>query len=133
LWSYSSEDNRERAYCCFYSNARDLARIGQLYLDSGKCNEKRIVDSNYFKQSIKPINIADADGKNIDYYGFNWWLGEYNKRSFFYARGILGQYIVVIPELDLVLVRIGHKRDKTRNVKIPKDLFTYLDFIEELL
>jgi CubicO group peptidase (beta-lactamase class C family) len=133
LWSYSKNDNRERAYCCFYSNAKDYARLGQLYLDKGKWNGKALVDSIFFQKSITPVNINNVARKNIDYYGLHWWLGEYKERSFFYARGILGQYIVVIPELDIVLVRLGHKRDKTRGVKIPKDLFVYLDLIDEII
>lgn len=132
LWSITENDEKVRSYCCFYSNARDFARVGQLYLDSGKWNGKSIIDPDYFTSSIEPINIKNRAGKNIDYYGYQWWLGSYEELDFFYARGILGQYIVVIPEKNIVIVRLGHKRDKTRNVKIPKDLFVYLNLLKEV-
>lgn len=132
LWSITEKDQKLKSYCCFYSNAQDFARIGQLYLDSGKWNGKSIIDHDYFNSSIKPINIKNKAGKNIDYYGYQWWLGSHEELNFFYARGILGQYIVVIPEKKIVLVRLGHKRDKTRNVKIPKDLFVYLNLLKDI-
>ncbi|MCB0802488.1 MAG: beta-lactamase family protein [Flavobacteriales bacterium] len=133
LWTYAEEDGKERAYCCFYSNARDFAKIGKFLLDSAKINGKSIVDSTFYNQMIKPVNIPDENGKTIDYYGYQIWLGQYKNKSFYYARGILGQYIVVIPELEIVFVRLGHKRDKTRNVEVPKDLYLYFDMVFDLI
>ena len=133
LWTLSENDKKEKDYCCFYSNARDFAKIGLLLLDSGKVNKEQIIDSTFFANSIKPVNLPDDYGKTIDYYGYQIWLNKYNNRTYYYARGILGQYIVVIPELDLVFVRLGHKRDNTRNVEVPKDLFLYLDMVESLV
>ncbi len=127
LWTISEEDSLERSYCCFYSNARGYAKVGQLYLDSGSVNGLSIVPKEYFLKSIQAVNIKNDSGNIIDYYGLQWWLGEYAQHSFFYARGILGQYIVVVPSLDLVIVRLGHLRDNKRNVKIPSDLFLYLE------
>ena len=132
LWTISEKDKRERAFCCFYSNARDFARIGQLYLDSGRWNGESIVTKAYFKQSLQVVNLPDENGKLIDYYGLHWWQGKHKGHYFFYARGILGQYIVIIPDLDLVLIRLGKKRDPTRNVEIPIDLFVYLDIALDL-
>jgi len=53
---------------------------------------------------------------------------KYKNFNIFYARGILGQYIFVIPELNAVIVRLGHLRN---NVKIdghPEDVYKYIDF-----
>lgn len=132
LWSITEDDKEARSYCCFYSNARDFARIGQLYLDSGKWDGQEIINKDFFNRSVSPININNNNGENVSHYGLHWWLGKYDKIDFFYARGILGQYIVIIPEKRTVLVRLGHKRDKTRNVKIPSDLFDYLDLVKDL-
>lgn len=127
LWTVNKKGGRERSYCCFYSNARDFARIGQLMLDSGKWNGRQLIKQDYFKKSISPVNIKNEEGKQIDYYGLHWWMGEYQGAEFYYARGIQGQYIVAIPEWDAVVVRLGHKRDPEKGVKIPKDLFVYLE------
>ncbi len=45
-------------------------------------------------------------------YGYQWWIGEYSGRKVFYARGILGQYILVLPDEKIIIVRLGHLRDK---------------------
>ena len=132
LWTTNEEKGIEKSYCCFYSNALDFARIGQLMLDSGKWQGKQLISQNYFMESIEPVRIKTATGQMVTHYGYQWWLGEYQNTSFSYARGILGQYIVSIPEWNLVLVRLGHERDKDRNVIIPKDLFNYLDFAQQI-
>lgn len=132
LWTVNKQEGLEKAYCCFYSNARDFARIGKLYLDSGKWNNKPIVPIDYFIESISPVLTFNESGEKVDYYGFQWWLSNHKGESFFYARGILGQYIVVLPKSNIVLVRLGHKRDNTPNAKIPSDLIEYIDFVKTL-
>jgi len=108
-WSLDHKDGDEKAYCCFYSNARDFARIGKLFLNKGKWNGKQIVSELFINESITPASITD-EGKPNQIYGYQWWLTEHQGRKVFYARGILGQYIFVIPELNLIFVRLGHKR-----------------------
>jgi CubicO group peptidase (beta-lactamase class C family) len=109
LWSTDHKNGIPKAYCCFNTNARDFARIGQLMLDSGKWKGNTIIDSNYYSQSISPCNIPDEQGQACNYYGYQWWLAPAYPRVF-YARGILGQYIIVIPSKNIVVVRLGHKR-----------------------
>lgn len=96
LWSTDHEGGVEKAYCCFNTNARDFARIGQLMLDSGRWKGEAIIDSAYFAESITPCLIPDERNKSTDYYGFQWWIYPASEQIF-YARGILGQYIIVIP------------------------------------
>jgi CubicO group peptidase (beta-lactamase class C family) len=108
-WSLDHNDGDEKAYCCFYSNARDFARIGKLFLNNGKWNGKQIVSEEYVRQCITPAPLLD-NGKPNTIYGYQWWLTEHQGKKIFYARGILGQYIFVIPDMNLVFVRLGHKR-----------------------
>jgi len=126
LWTINKEGGIERSYCCFYSNARDFARIGQLMLDSGKWRESTLITDEYYQKSLQAVNVKDVNGKLIDYYGYQWWMSDYEGDDFYYARGIQGQYIVWVPKWDMVIVRLGHKRDPTRNVEVPSDLYTYL-------
>ena len=49
----------------------------------------------------------------------------------FYARGIQGQYIISIPEKDIVIVRLGHQRGPNLENYHPEDLYTYIDFALE--
>ncbi len=119
LWS--TDDNGEaKAYCCINSNARDFARIGKLMLDSGRINNVPVIDSAYFANSIKACNIPDINGVPCDYYGYQWWLDPENK-GVFYARGILGQYIIMIPAKKLIIVRLGKMTSISRVHTVPKE------------
>ncbi|WEK35163.1 MAG: serine hydrolase [Candidatus Pseudobacter hemicellulosilyticus] len=109
LWSTDHTGGHEKAYCCFNSNARDFARIGQLMLDSGRWKGQAIITPDYFARSIRPHGLTDEHGQKVDYYGYQWWIFP-GKEQVFYARGILGQYIIVIPSRRVVLVRLGHQR-----------------------
>jgi CubicO group peptidase (beta-lactamase class C family) len=109
LWSTDKEGGHEKAYCCFNSNARDFARLGLLMLDSGRWKGNEIIPSAYFAASVTPCMIPDKDGDPCNYYGYQWWLIP-GRENIFYARGILGQYVIVIPSKQMVLVRLGKKR-----------------------
>lgn len=108
-WSLDHENGREKAYCCFYSNARDFARVGSLYLHDGNWKGKQLIDTAWVVASTTPAPTSD-EGKPNKVYGYQWWIGDYNGKHVFYCRGILGQYIVVIPDEQIVFVRLGHKR-----------------------
>jgi CubicO group peptidase (beta-lactamase class C family) len=72
--------------------------------------------------------LTDDDGKPNMRYGYSWWiLPEYKGHSIFYARGILGQYIIVIPDQKMVIVRLGKKREAEKKNDHPLDLFDYID------
>lgn len=102
LWSTDSENGNTKAFCCFNTNARDFARIGKFMLDSGKINGVPVIDSAYWKQSITACNIKDEKGLECIYYGYQWWLDPQHP-EIFYARGILGQYIIAIPSKKSLL------------------------------
>jgi CubicO group peptidase (beta-lactamase class C family) len=129
LWSLDREEGVEKAYCCFNSNAPDFARLGQLYLDSGKWNGTQIINPEYVINSVKPADLIDyTEGTKNTKYGYAWWIiPDYKGHYIFYARGILGQYIICIPDQKMVVVRLGRKRDKDKTKDHPLDLFNYLD------
>lgn len=133
LWSLSEENGHEKAFCCFYSNARDFARIGKLYLQNGRWGNDTLVPFWYVKESVMPVNIPDKKGKNVDHYGYHWWLTDDGVQQIFYARGIQGQYIVVLPKDDLIIVRLGRKRDPKRNAIVPADLLEYIKMSKSIL
>ncbi len=124
-WSLDHKDGDEKAYCCFYSNARDFARIGKLFLQQGQWNGKQIVSADFVKQSVNPAPVMDNGAPNT-VYGYQWWLTDHSGFNVFYARGILGQYIFVIPELKIVMVRLGHKRGEKSPDGMLLDVPVYL-------
>ncbi len=133
-WSLDHENGVEKAYCCFNSNAKDFARLGQLYLDYGKWNGYPILDSSYVSESIRPAELLDEEGRKNESYGYSWWvMNDKGGGHIGYARGILGQYIFVIPSMDMVVVRLGKKRDQERVADHPKDAFIYLDAAQYLV
>lgn len=132
-WSLDHADGMEKAYCCFNSNARDFARIGELYLNYGKWYGKQLIDSGYVVNSTRPADLLDDNGQPNRKYGFAWWLiPGYKGHDVFYARGILGQYILCIPDQHMVVVRLGKKRDKDKKPDHPKDVYNYLDAALEM-
>lgn len=132
LWNLDSENGREKAYCCFYSNARDFARIGQLLINKGKWNGQTIISEAFLKQAMNGAQgLKDVNGKLVDFYGYQLWIAEYKNKKVYYARGILGQYIITIPEKRLVIVRLGNKRGENLPNYHPVDLYHYIDFALE--
>ena len=134
LWSLDHANGTEKAYCCFNSTATDFARIGQMVLDSGQFNNKQIVSKAFLKQATVPAKwLKGEDGDPLDYYGYQFWMLTYKGHKVVYARGILGQYIFMIPSLNAVVVRLGTERSKVIVTHVPSDIFTYLDAAFELI
>jgi CubicO group peptidase (beta-lactamase class C family) len=128
FWSLDAEGGNEKSFCCLNSNARDFARIGQLYLDSGRWNGQQIVPLEYAVASTQPTGMLNPDGSPCLTYSQAWWMiPDYKGHHIFYARGILGQYVLVIPDLDMVVVRLGKNRLPNDSDDIPGDVYYYLD------
>lgn len=128
LWSTDDTHGLAKAFCCFNTNARDFARIGQLMLDSGHWKGNTILDSAFYAESITPCNVTDEIGKACNYYGFQWWLVP-DSKGVFYARGILGQYVIVIPEHKTVIVRLGKVKSPVLSKTTPKLVFDLIDWV----
>jgi CubicO group peptidase (beta-lactamase class C family) len=129
-WNLDHKNGNEKSFCCFNSNAPDFARVGSLILHNGKWNGKQIIDSAYVVQTTTVANLTNNETqKPITNYGFQWWLlPEYKGHKIVYMRGILGQYVVIIPDMNLVLCRLGHTRSKRKvGDEHPSDLFNYID------
>jgi CubicO group peptidase (beta-lactamase class C family) len=137
LWSLDKKDGMEKAYCCFNSNAQDFARLGQLILDKGVWNGSRIISEQYIREATTADStlIIEKDGTENHRYGFQFWILEKEGHTIPYFRGMLGQYIFVIPEENAVVVRLGKKDAKAcaENSYYPKDADTWLDAAFEML
>jgi len=133
-WSVDKPDGMEKAYCCFFSNARDFARLGQLYLHNGLWNGDTLVPPAYVKASLTPSGLPKAtDGSKVDFYGYHWWLMPgYKGQDIFYARGILGQYVIVIPEKELIIVRLGKERGEVVS-NHPSDVRVMVDAVNKMV
>ena len=133
LWCLDDENGMEKAYCCFNSNARDFARWGQLVLNNGTWNGDTLISPDYIQASIHAADLTDETGNKINYYGYQWWIHDANGWKVPYMRGILGQYVFVIPEENAVVVRLGHKRSDDKKNHHPIDSYLYLETAKKLL
>jgi len=127
LWSLDQQNGNEKAFCCFHSNARDFARIGQLMLQKGIWGNDTIINYDYYKASISLAPTLMLDDTPNDLYGYQWWIIKYKGLYIYYARGIDGQYIINIPAKDLVVVRLGRVRNETKKNGHPEDFYIYTD------
>jgi CubicO group peptidase (beta-lactamase class C family) len=86
--------------------SRDMAKFGLLYLHNGLMNGTQIVPSLWIEESLTPSTyIGGVWGDLLDAgYGYGWWLGTINGYHTFLALGHGGQYIITIPDLDIIVV-----------------------------
>ncbi len=91
-----------------YMNARDLARFGLLYLNNGVWNGERILSEAWIDFVRNPAPSTSARG---GFYGGQWWLVPEGRTDVppdaYYTNGNRGQYMIVVPSHDLVIVRRG--------------------------
>ena len=107
LWNTDTKRGDEKAFCCINSNARDFARLGKLYMNQGNWNGTQLLDSNYVKEATSVSNLLDEDGnKNVNY-GYQFWIANRKGLDVYYTRGLWGQYVICIPEKDMIIVRLG--------------------------
>ncbi len=85
-------------------NARDAAKLGQLYLDGGMWQGEQIVPTEWVEESTTVKNNGEGDGTGS--YGYQWWIRSFGAQGYrcYYAFGAFGQYILAVPDLDLVVV-----------------------------
>jgi CubicO group peptidase (beta-lactamase class C family) len=103
----TGDDTRFPAYV-FDMSARDFARFALLFLHGGKWGDAQVVPEDWVKASTQPYSDTESGG-----YGYLWWTGDsasgaeeaiHFPQGSFWAEGHLGQYAVVVPSLDLIVV-----------------------------
>ena len=98
-WS-TDEKGVEKAFCCIHATARDFAKLGQLVLQNGNWKGRQLVSEDFCKKLLTPTAANDA-------FCYTVWADEESeiKCRFFY--GFLGQFIIMIPEKKMVIVKTG--------------------------
>lgn len=113
-------------YARMWMKPEDMAKFGLLYLQQGRWNGRQILPADWVRESVTPhaypknyVDVLDANGKKdteassrnwigakffrafADGYGYQWWL---DKSGAYAAVGVAGQYIMIVPEQNLVVV-----------------------------
>ena len=98
---------------------RQMLAFGQLYLDRGRVNGRQVVPEAWIDRSFVTRARSFWSGQE---YGYGWWMRELGGHRAYFAWGFGGQYIFVIPSLDLVVVTTSSstvaedRRSHRRNV-----------------
>lgn len=97
--------DRTLAYMGLHITARDLARIGYLFLNKGEWKGKRILSEAWVKEATR------TSQKLAPWYGFLWWVHSTNPEptdpaDSFEAIGLYGNYLCVFPTQDMIVVRL---------------------------
>jgi CubicO group peptidase (beta-lactamase class C family) len=105
------------------ASARDWARFGQLYLNDGMAGGKRILPEGWAKYSASAtpdafVGYGAGFWTNLgDSRGANYRIGEGWPRDAYFAKGSIGQYVIIIPSQHLVIARFG----RTANFPLDAD------------
>ena len=86
-------------------SCRDLARLGQLYLNKGWWGGAQLIDANYIANAVTPSPLNAS-------YGFLWWLNGAGRipnapRAMYYAAGARGQFCFVLPAQRIIISTMG--------------------------
>ena len=89
---------------------RDYARVGILFLDSGRWEGRQVVPEEWMVNSTRPLDPhvqpRIENGIERDGYGYQWWI-PYGAEDEFNAQGIYDQFIYVDPDKDAVIVKLS--------------------------
>lgn len=110
-WSLDKEGGDEKSFCCLYATARDFAKIGKLILNYGAYDGKQLISKSYMREMTECPPISTEEGVPNLRYGLHIWTYDWKGEKINYCRGIKGQYIITIPKENLVIVRLGSKRN----------------------
>jgi CubicO group peptidase (beta-lactamase class C family) len=80
---------------------RQMMAFGELYLRRGRANGKQLVPEAWVDASFLPRGRSDYSGQ---LYGYGWWIRELAGRQVYYAWGYGGQFIFIVPDLEMVVV-----------------------------
>ena len=103
--------------------AREIARLGQLFLNEGRWSGSQIIPGWWVAASTSPrIDI----GNNYAGYGYYWWLNHIATYDMYSALGAGGQILHVIPELELVMVTTHSFRRNPRDFAEEAESYQFL-------
>lgn len=118
---WSTDDyGMEKTYCCIHSNTRDFAKLGLLFLNDGKVRDQQILNRDFIEQMRTPTE------KSENIYGMGLWINHDNPIKHYYFLGLQGQYIIMVPEHNMVIVKTGSYANNPKNDRGRPDQVKFL-------
>jgi CubicO group peptidase (beta-lactamase class C family) len=102
---------------------RQMLAFGELYLNDGRVGGRQVVSENFVEESFVPRGRSRISGRE---YGYGWWIRDMAGRRAHYAWGFGGQYIILVPSLDLVVV-------STSAATVSEDRRTHRRTVDEII
>jgi CubicO group peptidase (beta-lactamase class C family) len=103
---------------------RDLARLGQLYLHNGVIDGRQIISRQWIQSTLVQRNSSNrtwGDLQSVNY-GYLWWNNYDTSDSLFMAAGFAGQFVIVIPAKNMIIVTIGDDNVTTEQASINENI-----------
>ncbi len=116
-WWLDRQDGMPKAFCCYFAQAEDWMILGQLILQNGNWKGQQIIPSSWVKKMLVQSQLEKD-------YGYQIWLNyedggrrEKNRTTSYLAKnysidGANKQHVFIVPDYDLVLVRVGDKPEE---------------------
>ena len=98
---------------------RQMLAFGEMYRNGGQAGGRQILSRSFIEDTFEPRGRSRISGRE---YGYGWWIREIAARKAYYAWGFGGQYIYIVPSLDLTIVSTSSptvsedRRDHRRTV-----------------
>ena len=112
-WSLDRKDEKgvEKAFCCLQAQPIDFAKLGRLWLCDGEWNGQQLLPTGWMKQML------ESPWPEYHHYTCGFTITGEGSHKAFFASGLLGQFIYVVPEKNLMILRFGeHRKDYMANI-----------------
>lgn len=109
---WNTDDNgMEKTFCCINAIPRDFAKLGQLMLNDGKVDSLQLFRKDFIEK------MRTQTKRSNETYGMGIWVNNDARYRHYYFWGLLGQYIIIVPEKQLVIVRTGSYDNQPKDQK----------------
>ncbi|WP_434980694.1 serine hydrolase domain-containing protein [Daejeonia sp. YH14] len=127
-WS-TDENGMEKTFCCIHSDSRDFAKLGLLMLNNGKSDTLQVISRNFIEKMRTPTRASNGA------YGYSTWINNDATYKHYYFWGLLGQYIIMVPQKNLIIVRTGSYENQPKDQKGRPEQVSYLvnEVVEKVL
>lgn len=100
-------------------NLEGMVKVGQLFLNEGRYNSKQVISSNWLTQAKNTYKQVETTKEGTYGYGYQLWTYENTNSSrpfdYYYANGLFGQYIFIVPKLNIMAVVKSHLQDEQQS------------------
>jgi CubicO group peptidase (beta-lactamase class C family) len=100
--------------------------FGELYLNRGEANGRQIIPSEWIDDTLE--HRAQSRRDRSRYYGYGWWMKEMAGHNAHYAWGFGGQFIVIVPTLDLVVVTTSSSNPGSERQAHTRSIYDLLEY-----